>query len=140
MNSRLDEMQAAVLRVKLPFLMESVQQRQKLAAAYQSRLGGSDWLKTPAVRDGCVHGWHQYVVRGKGRDEVVERLQTAGIPVAVHYPVPLHLQPAYRTNTSLPHAEAAAREVVSLPVHAHLTEDAVHAVCDVIESMDHARF
>lgn len=139
-NSRLDEMQAAVLRVKLPFLKESVERRQKLAAVYAARLGALDWLEMPLVHEGCEHAWHQYVVRGTRRDEVVARLENAGIPVAVHYPVPLHLQPGYQSTARLPHAEAAAREVVSLPVHPYLTKDAVHAVCDVLESMSHARF
>lgn len=137
-NTRLDEMQAAVLRVKLPFLPESVARRERLAGIYDRRLGAHEFLQTPAVGQGCGHAWHQYVVRSPHRDELVRHLEGVGIPVGVHYPIPLHLQPAFQTETfvPLPHAEAAAREVVSLPLHAHLTEEAVSLVCDVIESLD----
>lgn len=139
-NSRLDEMQAAVLRVKLPFLPESMARRQELAGIYHRRLGAHPFLKTPAVSQGCDHAWHQYVVRSPRRDELVRHLEDAGIPVGVHYPIPLHLQPAFKNaNTAgvaLPQAEAAAREVVSLPLHPHLTDEAVSLVCDVIESLD----
>ncbi|MGV3661458.1 MAG: DegT/DnrJ/EryC1/StrS family aminotransferase, partial [Prosthecobacter sp.] len=137
-NSRLDEMQAAVLRVKLPFLPESVARREKLANLYDQRLGAHKFLKTPVVREGCRHAWHQYVVRSPCRDDLMRRLEGAGIPVGVHYPIPLHLQPAFKTGVSLPNAEASAREVVSLPLHPHLAEEAVSLVCDVIESLDHA--
>lgn len=137
-NSRLDEMQAAVLRVKLPFLPESVARRELLAGIYDQRLGAHEFLKTPAVSQGCGHAWHQYVVRSPQRDALVWHLQGAGIPVAVHYPVPLHLQHAFQPENAvtLPHAEAAAREVVSLPLHPHLDEEAVSLVCDVIESLN----
>ncbi len=136
-NTRLDEMQAAVLRVKLPFLPENMARRQKLAGVYERRLGKHGFLKTPGVRPGCEHAWHQYVVRCPRRDELARHLEGAGIPVAVHYPVPLHLQRAFQTETfvPLPHSEAAAREVVSLPLHPHLAEEAVSLVCDVIESL-----
>lgn len=137
-NTRLDEMQAAVLRVKLPFLPESVARRERLAGLYDRRLGAHEYLKTPTVGQGCGHAWHQYVVRSPRRDDLVRHLEDAGIPVGVHYPIPLHHQPAYQAATfvSLPHAEAAAREVVSLPLHPHLGEEAVSLVCDVIESLD----
>lgn len=137
-NTRLDEMQAAVLRVKLPFLPESVARREMLAGIYDRRLGAHEFLKTPVVGQGCAHAWHQYVVRTPRRDALVRHLAGAGIPVGVHYPTPLHLQPAFQTQTfvALPHAEAAAREVVSLPLHPHLDEEAVSLVCDVIESLD----
>ncbi len=137
-NTRLDEMQAAVLRVKLPSLLESVARREKLAGIYGRRLGTHEFLKTPAVSKGCGHAWHQYVVRSARRDDLVRHLEDAGIPVGVHYPIPLHLQPAFKrgAGVGLPHAEAAAREVVSLPLHPHLAEEAVNLVCDVIESLD----
>lgn len=134
-NSRLDELQAAVLRVKLPFLAESVARRQKLAAAYNARLGSHEFVQTPVVRDGCEHARHLYVVRSPRRDELLRHLESAGVPVAVHYPVPLHHQPAFRAGVVLPNAEAAAREVLSLPLHPYLAEEAVNVVCDVIQSL-----
>ena len=139
-NSRLDELQAAVLRVKLPTLMNGVHQRRRLAAEYDARLMKRSVLTPPSVRAGCEHAYHQYVVRCGRRDELVEHLQRNGIPAAVHYPVPLHRQPAFGgSEQTLPESERTAAEVISLPLHPHLSEDAVDAVCRAIESQDHAR-
>lgn len=137
-NSRLDEAQAAVLRAKLPFLAQSVARRQELAAIYDARLGRHDFLQTPLVRAGCGHARHQYVVRSSVRNELLRHLEAAGMPVAVHYPMPLHRQPAFRSSAVLPRAEAAAAEVVSLPLHPYLAEEAVNTVCDVIDRFAHA--
>jgi len=137
-NSRLDELQAAVLRVKLPALTESVQSRRRLAAQYESRLGGGGHIALPDVRDGCEHAYHQYVVRSGRRDELLEHLQAAGIPVAVPNPVPLHRQPAFHANVVLTETERAVAEVIALPLHPHLTAAAVDAVCNALERFDHA--
>uniref|UniRef100_UPI003782F1C2 DegT/DnrJ/EryC1/StrS family aminotransferase n=1 Tax=Prosthecobacter sp. TaxID=1965333 RepID=UPI003782F1C2 len=134
-NSRLDELQAALLRAKLPWLRESVNQRRRLAALYDARLGSNRRLTTPPVRGGCEHAFHQYVVRCERRDTLLRHLENAGIPVAVHYPVPLHQQPAFGANSTFPTAEAAAETVLSLPLHPHLSEEAVNAVCEVIETL-----
>ncbi len=137
-NSRLDELQAAVLRVKLPALTESVQSRRRLAAQYDSRLGGGGHIALPGVRDGCEHAYHQYVVRSGRRDELLEHLQAAGIPVAVPNPVPLHRQPTFHANVVLTETERAVAEVIALPLHPHLTAAAVDAVCNALERFDHA--
>nr|WP_294388574.1 DegT/DnrJ/EryC1/StrS family aminotransferase [Prosthecobacter sp.] len=133
-NSRLDELQAAVLRVKLGALTESVHQRRRLAAEYDSRLGGSAVVKPPVVRGGCEHACHQYVVRSSRRDELLAHLLRAGVPAAVHYQLPLHRQAAFGSNVSLVESERAAAEVISLPLHPYLSEAALDAVCDAIET------
>jgi dTDP-4-amino-4,6-dideoxygalactose transaminase len=134
-NSRLDELQAALLRVKLETLREQVNQRRRLAALYDMRLHSSNRLETPVVRGGCAHAFHQYVVRCERRDDLLRHLEKAGIPAAVHYPEPLHQQPAFSTESVCVEAETAASTVLSLPLHPHLTEKAVNAVCEVIESL-----
>jgi dTDP-4-amino-4,6-dideoxygalactose transaminase len=134
-NSRLDELQAALLRAKLPWLRESVNQRRRLAALYDARLGSNRRITTPPVRGGCEHAFHQYVVRCERRDALLRHLENAGIPAAVHYPVPLHQQPAFGANSTFPMAEAAAETVLSLPLHPHLSEEAVNAVCEAIETL-----
>lgn len=138
-NSRLDELQAAVLRVKLSSLPESIHQRRRLAAEYDAKLRGTTTVASPQVRGGCEPACHQYVVRCEHRDELLRYLQDADIPVAVHYPVPLHCQPAFGPgHVPLPESERAAAEVISLPLHPYLSEAALAAVFDVIERFDHA--
>ncbi len=138
-NSRLDELQAAVLRVKLGALPESIQQRRRLAAEYDARLGSSFVVTSPTVRSGCEHAYHQYVIRSEQRAALMLHLQQAEIPVSAHYPVPLHRQPAFAgSRMPLPESDRAAAEVISLPIHPYLSEAAVSAVCDAIERFDHA--
>jgi dTDP-4-amino-4,6-dideoxygalactose transaminase len=134
-NSRLDELQAALLLVKLRTLRDQVNQRRRLAALYDVRLLSNDLLTPPAVRGGCAHAFHQYVVRSERRDDLLRHLEKAGIPTAVHYPIPLHQQPAFAAQTTYPEAEAAACTVLSLPLHPHLTEKAVNTVCEAIETL-----
>ncbi|WP_395751096.1 DegT/DnrJ/EryC1/StrS family aminotransferase [Prosthecobacter sp.] len=141
MNSRLDEIQAAVLRVKLTSLHEGNLQRRRLGAEYDARLGSSPVVKCPTVLGGCQHVYHQYVVRSERRDALLQHLQREGIPAAIHYPVPLHLQPAFASGANReaqPESERAAAEVMSLPLHPYLAEEAVGAVCEAIERFDHA--
>ncbi|WP_395740817.1 DegT/DnrJ/EryC1/StrS family aminotransferase [Prosthecobacter sp.] len=141
MNSRLDEMQAAVLRVKLGALREGNLQRIRLAAEYDALLGSSGVVTRPPVLGGCEHVYHQYVVRSAQRDALLQHLHGEEIPAAIHYPVPLHLQPAFASGgnrEAQPESERAAAEVISLPLHPYLTEDAVGAVCEAIERFAHA--
>ncbi|MCF7789783.1 MAG: DegT/DnrJ/EryC1/StrS family aminotransferase [Prosthecobacter sp.] len=137
-NSRLDELQAAVLRVKLGALNESVLQRRRLAAKYDARLVGNRMVTAPMVRGGCEHAYHQYVVRTKRRDALMQHLQGAGIPVAVHYPVPLHRQQAFGGNNEiLLESDRASVAVLSLPMHPYLSEEAVDAVFESLNLFDH---
>ena len=138
-NSRLDELQAAVLRVKLGALHESILQRRRLTAEYDARLAGGHMVTAPVVRGGCEHACHQYVVRSKRRDALMQHLQRAGIPAAVHYPVPLHRQRAFGVGHEqpLPESQRAAAEVLSLPLHPYLSEGAVGAVFSAMERFEH---
>lgn len=122
-NSRLDEMQAAILRVKLRHLEDSNAARSALAGAYQTALRGLD-ITLPASRPDSTHAYHLYVIRSKKRDALQNCLKEQEIQTLVHYPVPIHLQPAYRGRLAgadnLPHTEQAAHDVLSLPMYPEL--------------------
>lgn len=124
-NSRLDELQAALLRVKLRHLDAENARRQSIAAEYDRLLAGNG-LTLPRVRPGATHVYHQYVIRTADRDALQTHLRTKAIGALIHYPVPVHLQPAYAGRlpgfAALPETEAAARQVLSLPLFAELTE------------------
>lgn len=137
-NSRLDELQAAILRVKLRSLAASVKMRRKLAGEYDKRLSSNGAVQIPVVRQDCDHAYHQYVVRCERRYELLHLLHQAGVPALVHYPVPLHQQPAFGGVEALPMSEQAADEVLSLPLHPYLSEAAVEIVCATIRSHVHA--
>jgi aminotransferase EvaB len=131
-NSRLDEIQAAVLRVKLPSLDDDNTKRQAIAARYGERLAGSG-LTLPAATPGAQPVWHQYAVRTGDREELRAKLYEANISCASLYPVPIHHQPAYLDrNISLPITEQACAEVLCLPCHPGLGLDDVDRVCEVI--------
>jgi dTDP-4-amino-4,6-dideoxygalactose transaminase len=119
-NSRLDEVQAAVLRVKLPGLDEANRRRRAVAARYSARLRGIPGLGLPGERPDSWHVYHQYTVRigGGRRDEVRRHLAEDGIATMVYYPVPIHRLPVYADHAvaTLPEAERAAGEVLSLPM------------------------
>ena len=124
-NSRLDELQAALLRVKLPHLERWNARRRELAARYDEALADLNGVLTPATREGSEHIYHQYTLRvadGR-RDAVREALNAAGVGSMVYYAKPLHLRPVYATGQSLPMAEQAANEVLSLPVAQTLRDD-----------------
>lgn len=133
-NSRLDELQAAILRVKLRRLDEDNARRRRLAAVYRKALAGFAGL--PAERAGAEPVYHLFVVSVAGRDAVRERLRAAGVGTMVHYPVPIHLQPAYAdrglARGLLSVTERAAREVLSLPMYPELPEkDARRAAAEL---------
>ena len=142
-NSRLDELQAAWLRAKLPHLTAWNTRRARLAAHYRDRLRGRDDLVLPELAPGCEPVWHLFVVRVPERDALCAELAARGIGTAVHYPVPPHLSRAYVNERprwpALPIAEELARNVLSLPLHPHLEEGDVDAVCDaLLEALDAA--
>jgi dTDP-4-amino-4,6-dideoxygalactose transaminase len=133
-NSRLDTLQAVVLRAKLGRLAAWNEARRAAAARYDTLLAGLDDVVRPVTLAGNIHVWHLYVVRVPRRDLVLSRLAEAGIGAGVHYPVPVHLHGAfaslgYRVG-AFPAAEEAAREILSLPMHPHLTVDAQERVVD----------
>jgi dTDP-4-amino-4,6-dideoxygalactose transaminase len=130
-NSRLDELQAAILRVKLQFLDEDNKRRREIAALYDELLRDSD-LVLPRRRTDATHVFHLYVVRSDERDELLARLRAEGIGALVHYPVPVHLQPAYSKRfpgaDGLAHTERAAKEILSLPIYPELTDREIERV------------
>jgi len=134
-NSRLDELQAAVLRVKLRHLDADNAVRVTLAARYDAALAGAA-VVTPACRPDATHVFHLYVVRSARRDELQAFLKSRGVGALVHYPVPVHLQPAYkgrfRGGEELAESERAAREVLSLPLYPELEPEAVDAVARTV--------
>ena len=128
MNSRLDELQAAILRAKLPHLRADNQRRRDIAALYGSHIRNAS-IVLPPVRAGAEHVYHQYVVRSRQRDALMAGLKSHGVPTAVHYPQPVHTQPAYLGRIAsgaggLGESERACREVLSLPMHPQLTDEA----------------
>jgi dTDP-4-amino-4,6-dideoxygalactose transaminase len=131
-NSRLDELQAAILRIKLPHLDQWNEQRRERAALYDRALREIDEIILPETAEGRTHVFHQYTIRVPDRDAVQARLREMGIETAVHYPIPLHLQPMYRhlgyQKNSLPEAERAAAEVLSLPIYPDLLDEEVECV------------
>lgn len=130
-NSRLDEVQAAILRVRLRRLERENAHRARLAETYLAGLAGTP-LRLPFVPAGRTHTWHQFVVRTPERDALKAHLAVRGIHCGVLYPVPVHRQPAYRRAASLPVTEAACAEVLSLPLHPGLSEGDVMRVCAAV--------
>jgi dTDP-4-amino-4,6-dideoxygalactose transaminase len=137
-NSRLDELQAAILRVKLRHLEAWNARRRRLASLYDRLLAGTELRPLVRPQD-CVAVEHLYVVRTRRRDEVRRLLQQRGIETQIHYPVPLHLQPAFAAfgagPGSLPRAERLCGEILSLPLYPELEEDVVEEICRVIRGM-----
>ena len=138
-NSRLDEVQAALLRVRLKYLDEDNQRRQAIAALYDEGLAdlNGDGFRLPVRRAGATHVFHQYVVRCADRDGLQQRLRTDGVGTNVHYPVPVHLQPAYlgRLATGpggLTRSERAAQTVLSLPMFPQMSDEQAREVCDAV--------
>ena len=126
MNSRLDALQAAIVRIKLPHLDRWNRRRQEIAALYSRELASV--VAVPQVVPYGTHIYHQYVIRTPRRDALQQFLHQKGIPTAIHYPVPIHLQPAFQkrygyATGQFPVSEAVAREVLSLPMHPHLTNE-----------------
>lgn len=138
-NSRLDSIQAAILDVKLQYLDEYIAARQKAAAYYDKAFKGKDWLLTPVCSNRSTHVYHQYTLRLKGvdRDALRGALAEKGIPAMVYYPVPLHLQEAYKDarygEGAFPVAERLAECVLSLPMHTELDEEQLEYITRSVE-------
>lgn len=133
-NSRLDGLQAAILRVKLRYLDGWNAARRQHAAAYTRMLGDID-LVLPQILPDTESVWHLYAVRVEERDRVWDALKAEGIGAGVHYPVPVHLQPAYAEQVeqwTLPQTEAAAKRLLSLPLFAELTQQQLERVVDAL--------
>jgi dTDP-4-amino-4,6-dideoxygalactose transaminase len=133
-NCRLDELQAAVLRIKLRHLEPRNARRRAIADAYSAGFARLDDLRTPPVAADEVPVYHQYVIRTPRREALQAHLASAGIETGIHYPVPLHRQPAwqrtYGNDEHHPHAERLATEILSLPVFPELTDAEVERVIE----------
>jgi dTDP-4-amino-4,6-dideoxygalactose transaminase len=135
-NSRLDELQAAILRVKLRHLDAWNEKRRALAAIY-GRLLQNTSLILPQATAVAHHVYHLYVIQCDERDELITHLKTADIGTAIHYPVPVHLQPAYAHlgQMALPITEQLAQQVLSLPLYPQMTVEDVTAVAQAIQEV-----
>jgi len=139
MNSRLDALQAAILRAKLSRLNAWTMARQENAARYRELFGLAGlerFVRLPIQPEGFVHVYHQFVIGVPERDELREHLRASGIPSEIYYPVPLHLQPAFKylgyRAGSFPHSETACQQVLALPIFPELTEQQQAVVVDAI--------
>jgi dTDP-4-amino-4,6-dideoxygalactose transaminase len=141
-NSRLDEIQAAVLRVKLKHLDSANASRVHLASLYDEGLSGSG-LATPKVRPETEHVYHLYVIRSPEREKLQAYLKAHNVGTLIHYPVPVHLQPAYRGRLrcagDLSETEQAVREVLSLPMYPELSLSDVHRVTEAVGAFENRR-
>jgi dTDP-4-amino-4,6-dideoxygalactose transaminase len=134
-NSRLDEIQAAIVRVKLKRIDAFNDARRRHAGLYRSVIGGDD-IFLPLEQTGCRHVYHQFTLRSRNRERIMTVLKEEGIASAIYYPVPLHLQGVFSSSRALPEsletAEACAAEVLSLPMFPELTDDEIRRIGDVI--------
>ena len=136
-NSRLDEMQAAILRAKLPLLDGWNRRRREIAAIYNREIR-NELVRKPVELEYGIHNYHLYVVRCRRRDELQMHMSDCGVGTLIHYPVPIHLQEAYQDlrlrEGTFPIAEECSREVLTLPVFPELTDDEVAYVAESVNS------
>ena len=138
-NSRLDTLQAAILIEKLNHFAWEVDERQKVAQRYTEAFSAIDkeLLTPPSVSEGCLSVFAQYTIRVQNRQKLQDRLKEKNIPTAVHYPVPMYKQPAYRdlhTSETLPESDKASQEVMSLPMHPYMDEKVQSQIIEGIKS------
>ncbi len=134
-NSRLDGLQAAILRVKLRHLSEWNDARRRVASWYDELLGGIECIQRPLIRTEAEHVFHLYVIQVDQRKRWLDTLREAGIGAGVHYPIPLHEQPAYHylniAPEKMPLTHTVAQRVLSLPIFPEMTNEQVHRVVNV---------
>jgi dTDP-4-amino-4,6-dideoxygalactose transaminase len=135
---RLDTIQAAVLNAKLPTLAEGNERRRALAASFSAKLAGVGDLVLPPDTPNRSSVWHLYVIRSKQREALLAHLHAAGIDAGIHYPVAMHLQPAYASlghkRGEFPVAEAWADECLSLPLYPELTDEQQDRIVAAVKS------
>jgi len=139
MNSRLDTLQAAILLEKLAIFREEIALRQVVAARYADRLSKVR-LRVPTVIEGGVSTWAQYVIEHRDRDGLAAHLKAKGVPTAVYYPVPMHMQGPYkdfpRGPGGLPVSEAKAKTVLALPMHPYLDPEVQDRIIDAVRAFN----
>jgi len=137
-NSRLDTLQAAVLNVKLNYLNSYTQKRNEAAAYYDQALAGVVQVKIPHRYKRSTHVFHQYTLQVEKRDELKKYLEQHGIPSMIYYPIPLHLQQAYRQpelqEGSFPVTEKLSKTVISLPIHTEMKIEELEFICKTIKA------
>ena len=133
-NSRLDTLQAAILLPKLEILVEEVQLRQQVAANYDRLFNEAGIDTTPYIEPHNVSAWAQYTVQVDRREKIQDQLKAAGIPTAVHYPIPLNKQPAVAdTTATLPTGDSVAHRVMSLPMHPYLDQASQQQITETLK-------
>lgn len=136
-NSRLDEIQAAILRIKLPYLEIWNKKREAIANFYNKHIK-NDLIKLPQIRNKADHVFHLYIIRTKERDRLKKHLQENGVGYGIHYEYPIHKQPPYKNyatkNNELKESEKAAKEILSLPIFPELTGDEIKYIVKVINN------
>lgn len=136
-NSRLDEIQASILRVKLKHLLDWSNKRREIASFYNDSL---EKVLTPKTLEGRSHIFHQYIIRTEKRDELKEYLKKKDIPTMIYYSLPLHLQPAFKClghkEGDFPEAEKASKEVLSLPIYPEISREDQDLIIKQINSFD----
>ena len=133
-NGRIDTLQAAILLVKLKYFPTEIKERNRIAESYTNKLKG--YVDTPVVLPGNMSVWAQYTIRVKDRDALRKKLSEYDIPTAVHYPMPLPKQEAFkylRQGTDFPVSNKLSDTVMSLPMHPFLTEEEITFICDKIK-------
>jgi dTDP-4-amino-4,6-dideoxygalactose transaminase len=138
LNSRLDELQAAILHVKLAYLDQNNEARRERAAWYQELLSDVVGLQLPVEPEGCYHVYHLYVIRHPQRDRLRQHLLDCGIGCDVHYPTSLNRQPVFAQcglpEAGVPNAELATQEILSLPIYPSLTRSEVEYIAETIRA------
>lgn len=135
-NSRLDELQAGILRIKLKYLDKENKKRREIAGSYTNALQGKS-IKTPKITNNASHVFHQYVIQTNNRSDLISYLQSKSIATGIHYPMPIHLQPAYKDKilvpvTGLEITEEICQKIVSLPMYPQMTTDSINYVCEAL--------
>jgi len=134
-NSRLDELQAGLLRVRLNHIEELTKERERIAAKYLQSIN-NEFIRLPRVREGCTHVWHQFVINTDKRDELISYLNNHEIGTIIHYPIPPHLSEAYSylgySKGAFPITESFADSVLSLPMYNGMTEEEQDYVIETI--------
>jgi UDP-2-acetamido-2-deoxy-ribo-hexuluronate aminotransferase len=136
-NSRLDTLQAAVLLVKLKFLDDYSARRNAVADFYDKELSDVEEIKIPARAPYSTHVFHQYTLQAQKRDQLKSFLERKGIPTMIYYPVPLHLQTAYRMSGfeegAFPVTEMLSKTVISLPIHTEMSDDQLYIISNAVK-------
>lgn len=132
-NSRLDEIQSAMLSIKLKFLDSDIAKRRQIAEKYNNQIKNT-LISKPYFNDMCHHVWHLYVLRTEHRTQFQQYMTENGVQCLIHYPIPPHKQAAYKywNNMSLPVTELVHKEIISIPMDPTMTEDEVQQVIDVV--------